>query len=126
MGCHRLSSHGGVVRFRGIRVSSPEQTFIEPACMLPLVDRVVLGDSLVRNTTADKHAKSDDQWGRDIDRREDLDGDGWLIVVRSNGIHVEPLRTPKRIADAMRARGAKSVPTRFRDEWHSRFPGRSV
>jgi Protein of unknown function (DUF559) len=210
VGCHRLSSHAGVVRFRGIRVSSPEQTFIDLACMLSLVDLVVLGDSLVKakRTTVDRlatavkawrgrgsrpalravafvregvdspmesrlrmlmvlaglpepqvnrivwdgagnwekrfdlcypdlmlvieydgrqHAQTDDQWGRDIDRREDLDGDGWrLIVVRSNGIYVEPLRTLERIADAMRARGAKSVPTRFRDEWHSHFPGRSV
>jgi hypothetical protein len=210
VGSHRLSSHAGVVRFRGIRVSSPEQTFIDLACMLSLVDLVVLGDSLVsaKRTTVDRlaaavkswrgrgsrparravgfvregvdspmesrlrmlmvlaglpepqvnrivrdgagnwekrfdlcypdlmlvieydgrqHAQSDDQWGRDIDRREDLDGDGWrLIVVRSNGIYVEPLRTLERIADAMRARGATSVPTRSRDEWHSHFPGRSV
>jgi len=64
---------------------------------------------------------------RDIDRREDLDGDGWqLIVVRSNGIHVEPLRTLERIADPMRACGAKIVPTRFCDEWHAHFPGRSI
>jgi hypothetical protein len=210
VGCHRLNSHAGVARFRGIRVSSPEQTFIDLACMLSLVDLVVLGDSLVRakRTTVDRlatvvrawrgrgssparravgfvregvdspmesrlrmlmvlaglpepqvnrivwdaagnwekrfdlcypdlmlvieydgrqHAQSDDQWGRDIDRREDLDGDGWrLIVVRSNGIYVEPLRTLVRIADAMRARGAKSVPTRFRDEWRAHFPGRSV
>ena len=210
VGCHRLSSHAVVVRFGGIRVSSPEQTFIDLACMLSLVDLVVLGDSLVKakRTTVDRlatavkawrgrgsrparraagfvrggvdspmesrlrmlmvlaglpepqvnrivwdgagnwekrfdlcypdlmlvieydgrqHAQSDDQWGRDIARREDLDGDGWrLIVVRSTGIYVEPLRTLERIADAMRARGAKSVPNRFRDEWRAHFPGRSV
>ncbi len=210
VGCHRLSGHAGVVRLRGMRVSSPEQTFIDLACVLSLVDLVVLGDSLVRakRTTVDRlvsavnawrgwgsrparravgfvregvdspmesrlrmlmvlaglpepqvnrivrdaagnwvkrfdlcypdlmlvieydgrqHAQSDDQWGRDIDRREDLDGDGWrLIVVRSNGIYVQPQRTLERIADAMRARGAKGVPTRFRDEWRSHFPGRSA
>jgi very-short-patch-repair endonuclease len=210
VGCHRLSRHAGVVKFRGIRVSSPEQTFLDLACVLSLVDLVVLGDSLVRakRTTVERlvdavkawggwgsrpaqravrfvrkgvdspmesrlrmlivlaglpepqvnrivrdgagnwekrfdlcypdlmliieydgrqHAENDDQWGHDLDRREDLDGDGWrLIVVRSNGIYVEPQRTLERIADAMRSRGSQSVPTRFRDEWRSHFPGRSV
>lgn len=208
--CHRLSKQAGVARFRGIRVSSPEQTFIDLACLLPLVDLVVLGDSLIRakRTTLDRlstavnawrgwgsrpaqkavrfvrhgvdspmesrlrmlivlaglpepqinliirdeagnwakrfdlcypdlllvieydgrqHAQSDEQWGRDIDRREDLDGDGWrLLVIRSNGIYIEPQRTLDRIADAMRARGAKNVPKRFRDGWRSHFPGRSI
>ncbi len=209
VGCHRLSRNAGVAQFRGIRISSPEQTFIDLACALSLVDLVVLGDSLVkaRRTTVGQlvsavnawkgwglrpaqravrfvregvdspmesrlrmlmvlaglpepqvnrivrdgsgawekrfdlcypdllllieydgrqHARDDEQWGRDIDRREDLDGDGWrLIVIRSNGIYVEPQRTLERIADAMRARGAKDVPTSFGDEWRSHFPGRS-
>ena len=210
VGCHRLSRHAGVVQFRGIRLSSPEQTFIDLACVLSLVDLVVLGDSLVKakRTTVDElvsavnawrgwgsrpaqraagfvrkgvdspmesrlrmlivlaglpepqvnriirdgsgnwdkrfdlcypdlllvmeydgrqHSQNDQQWGRDLDRREDLDGEGWrIIVVRSSGIYVEPQRTLERIADAMRARGAQNVPTRFRDEWHSHFPGRSA
>lgn len=210
VGCHRLSRHAGVAKFRGIRISSPEQTFIDLGWVLPLVDLVVLGDSLVKakRTTVDRlvssvnawqgwgsrpaqravdfvrggvdspmesrlrmlivlaglpepqvnriirdgsgswnkrfdlsypdlllvieydgrqHAENDQQWGHDLDRREDLDGEGWrMIVVRANGIYVEPQRTLERIADAMRARGAKNVPRRFRDEWRSHFPGRSV
>jgi len=210
VGSHRLSRDARVVRFRGIRVSSPEQTFIDLACTLSLVDLVVLGDSLVKTkrTTVGRlvdavkawggrgsrparravgfvrsgvdspmetrlrmlmvlaglpepvvnhieydamgawakrfdlsypdlllvieydgrqHAEDDRQWGRDIDRREELDGDGWqLIVIQAKGIYVEPHRTLVRIADAMRARGARNVPTRFRDEWRSHFPGRSV
>jgi hypothetical protein len=35
-------------RLRGIPLSSPDQTFIDLACVLPLVDLVVLGDSLVK------------------------------------------------------------------------------
>ena len=208
--CHRLSRHAQVVRFRGIRVSSPEQTFIDLACVLSLVDLVVLGDSLVKakRTTVERlvravnawpgrgsrparravgfvregvdspmesrlrmlivlaglpepqvnrivwdgsgnwdkrfdlcypdlllvieydgrqHAENDEQWDHDLDRREDLDGVGWrLIVIRSKGIYVEPHRTLERIAEAMRARGARHVPTRFRDEWRSHFPGRSA
>jgi very-short-patch-repair endonuclease len=197
-------------RFRGIRISSPEQTFIDLACVLSLVDLVVLGDSLVRarRTTVDRlvdavstwsgwgsrpaaravgfvrkgvdspmesrlrmlivlaglpepqvnrivrdgsgnwdkrfdlcypdllliieydgrqHADNDEQWDHDIDRREDLDGEGWrMIVIRSKGIYVEPQRTLERIADAMRARGAQNVPTRLRDDWRSHFPGRAA
>ena len=207
---HRLSAHAQAVRFRGIRLSSPEQTFIDLACVLSLVDLVVLGDSLVkaRRTTVDRlvravnawcgwgsrpalravvyvrkgvdlpmktrlrmlmvlaglpepvvnrivcdvsgnwdkrfdlcypelllvieydgrqHADNDGQWDHDLDRREELDDDGWrLIVIRSKGIYAEPHRTLERIADAMRARGSRDVPKRFRDEWRAHFPGRSA
>jgi len=210
VGSHRLSRHAQGSRLRGIRVSTPEQTFIDLACVLSLVDLVVLGDSLVKaqRTTARRladmaddwpgrgsrparraagfvrdgvdspmetrlrmlmvtaglpepvvnhieynskggwsrrfdlsypelmllieydgrqHAESDGQWGHDLDRRESLDRDGWrLIVIRSKGIYVEPQRTLERIADAMRARGARNVPKRFRTEWCRHFPGRSA
>jgi hypothetical protein len=210
VGSHRLGPHAQVVRLRGIPVSSPEQTFIDLACVLSLVDLVVLGDSLVKakRTTVDRlvaavnawpgrgsrparravgfvrdgvdspmesraadvdraggtaraagqpdrpgrsgswnkrfdlcypdlllvieydgrqHAENDEQWHRDLDRREDLDGNGWrLIVIRSKGIYVEPHRTLQRIAEAMRAQGARNVPASFRDEWRSYFPGRSL
>ena len=207
---HRLSAHAQAVRFRGIRVSSPEQTFIDLACVLSLVDLVVLGDSLVkaRRTTVERlvgavnawsgwgsrpalravgyvrkgvdspmetrlrmlivlaglpepqvnrivcdgsgswnkrfdlcypdlllvieydgrqHADNDKQWDHDIDRREELDVEGWrLIVIRSKGIYAEPHRTLQRIADAMRAQGSRDVPRRFRGEWRAHFPGRAV
>ena len=210
VGSHRLNRQAKVASFRGIRVSSPEQTFIELACTLPLVDLVVLGDSLVKlkRTTVDvllsavnarsgrgsrlarraagfvrtgvdspmetrlrmlivlaglpepqvnrilrdgsgdwnkrfdlsypelrlvieydgrQHAESDKQWEHDIDRREDLDGGGWrLIIVQSKGIYVEPGRTLERIVAAMRAQGAQNLPTRLRGEWRSHFPGRSA
>jgi len=49
-----------------------------------------------------QHAEDDRQWGRDIERREELDADGWrLIVVRSTGIYAEPGRTLERIVAAM-------------------------
>ena len=207
---HRLSRHAKASSFGGIRISSPEQTFIDLARLLSLVDLVVLGDSLVKanRTTVDRlvgavqewpgwgsrparlaagfvregvdspmetrlrmlmvlagfpepvvnhilynskgrwskrfdlsypelkliieydgrqHAENDEQWDHDLIRRENLDGDGWrLVVVRSKGIYVEPQLTLERIADAMRARGARNVPTRFRDEWRQHFPGRSA
>jgi len=210
VGSHRLNRQAMVGILRGVRVSSPEQTFIDLACTLSLVDLVVLGDSLVRlkritveglltavsawpgqgsrparraagfvragvdspmetrlrmlivlaglpepqvnwiirdglgswNKRFDlsypelrlvieydgrQHAENDEQWDHDIDRREELDGDGWrLIVIRSKGIYVEPQRTLERIAAAMRARGAQNVPKRFRGEWRRHFPGRSA
>jgi len=205
---HRLSRYAKTTQYRDIRVSTAEQAFIDVACALPLVDLVVLGDSLVkaRRTTVDRlvaaakdwpgqgsrparraagyvreavdspmetrtrmlmvlaglpepvvnhivydadgewskrfdlsypplkliieydgrqHAENDEQWDRDLHRRESLDGDGWrLIVIRSKGIYVEPQRTLDRIADAMRALGARDVPPRFRQEWRRHFPGR--
>lgn len=192
----------------GLRVSSPEQTFIDLATGLSLVDLVVLGDSLVtkRRTSPLKlveaalgwkgkgcrlarraarlvrvgvdsptetrlrllmvlaglpepvvshiehdakggwakrfdlsypdlmliieydgrqHAEDDRQWGCDISRREELDSEGWrLIVVRSSGIYVEPGRTLERIVDAMRSCGARGLPRTLHGEWGRHFPGR--
>jgi hypothetical protein len=48
VGSHRSPRGSEVVSFGGLRVSSPEQTFIDLATELSLVDLVVLGDSLVR------------------------------------------------------------------------------
>ncbi len=72
-----------------------------------------------------QHADDDRQWGRDIERREQLDGDGWrLIVVRSNGIYTEPRKTLERIVDAMRWCGARGLPRTLTREWERYFPGR--
>lgn len=206
VGSHESSRGSQVVIHRGLRVSGPEQTFIDLATQLNLVDLVVLGDSLVRKrrtttlrivdaTLAWKgkggrlarraahlvragvdspmetrlrmlmvlaglpepvvnhieydamgawakrfdlsypdlyliieydgrqHAKDDRQWDRDIDRREELDADGWrLIVVRSKGIYTEPARTLERIVDAMRSCGAQGLPRTLSREWERYFP----
>jgi hypothetical protein len=45
---HRTKAGHRVVTFRGFRVTSPAQTFLDLAQYLGLVDLVVLGDSLVR------------------------------------------------------------------------------
>ena len=72
-----------------------------------------------------QHAEDDRQWGRDIERREQLDTDGWrLIVVRSAGIYTEPGTTLQRIMDAMRERGAIRLPRTLNREWERYFPGR--
>ena len=72
-----------------------------------------------------QHAEDDRQWARDIERREELDIDGWrLIVVRAAGIYTEPGRTLERIMDAMRDRGARRLPFTLNREWERYFPGR--
>lgn len=45
---HRAKAGQQVVRWRGLRLTSPTQTFLDLAHCLTLVDLVVLGDSLVR------------------------------------------------------------------------------
>jgi very-short-patch-repair endonuclease len=62
-----------------------------------------------------QHAENSHQWGRDISRREDLEGQGWrLIIVRSDDILRTPGTTVERIVEAMRAKGMSilaGVPT---------------
>jgi hypothetical protein len=71
------------------------------------------------------HAESQQQWDRDIERREELDSEEWrLIVIQANGIYVEPRHTLERIVDAMRARGARGLPRKLSHEWERHFPGR--
>lgn len=45
---HRMKSRQRLITFRGLRMTSAEQTFLDLAHVLGLVDLVVLGDSLVR------------------------------------------------------------------------------
>ena len=68
-----------------------------------------------------QHAFDIEQWRGDIARREELDELGLrIIVVESNGIYVEPLRTLERIRAALRERGVR-VPRTFRTEWTRHF-----
>ena len=208
IGSHRTAEGSDVVTFRGVRVSSPAQTFIDLAAGLSLVDLVVLGDSLVRmgrTTPADlaaatlawrgsgrlaaeragalvragvdspmetrlrllmvfaglpepvvnyivydergnvtkrfdlsypelrllieydgrHHAESQVQWDRDIQRREELDTDGWrLIIIQAKGIYAEPATTLQRIVAVMHERGASNLPRTLNPEWRRHFHGR--
>jgi hypothetical protein len=69
-----------------------------------------------------QHADSPRQWERDVERREELDTDGWrLVVVLAKGIYREPARTLERVQDAMAAVG---LPGRVTSgEWKQHFPG---
>lgn len=73
------------------------------------------------------HAQSTEQWTHDLERREDLDTLEWrLIVVTSEGIHVEPSVTLDRIVAVLRAQGASDLRVSNDDEWRRHFPGRQA
>ena len=68
-----------------------------------------------------QHAFDHEQRSTDIARREELDGLNWrLIVIESDGIYTDPLRTLQRVRDALAERGVR-VPRVFRAEWTRHF-----
>ncbi len=72
-----------------------------------------------------QHAEDPTQYDHDRDRREELDEQGWrLVVVTSEGIYRDPERTLLRVRSALRAQGARDVPAHFRRGWRAHFPGR--
>jgi hypothetical protein len=72
-----------------------------------------------------QHAYDAGQWSHDLERREWLDQDGWrLLVVISDGIYGDPLRTLQRVRSALEERGAR-VPKSFKQEWTRHFMARS-
>jgi hypothetical protein len=72
-----------------------------------------------------KHAEDSSQWITDIFRREELDHMRWrLIIVTSEGIYQEPLRTLERVRDALLQCGATGIRRSFKPEWRLHFPVR--
>lgn len=71
------------------------------------------------------HVEVVEQWDADLDRREELDADGWrTIVVTAKGIYTEPARTLERVLRALQSQGCRDLPVRLGDEWRAHFPGR--
>lgn len=72
-----------------------------------------------------QHAEDSRQWGRDIARREDLDGRGWrLILVRAEGVFARPQETVDRVVAAMQQVGMEVPPGAPTKTWRRHFPGR--
>jgi hypothetical protein len=72
-----------------------------------------------------QHAKDTQQWLTDIFRREELDRIRWrLVIVTSEGIYHEPLRTLERVRGALLECGAVGIRRTFKPEWRLHFPGR--
>jgi hypothetical protein len=72
-----------------------------------------------------QHAEDTQQWLTDIFRRKELDQIRWrLVVITSEGIYREPLRTLERVRDALLASGAKGIRRTFKPEWRLHFTTR--
>ncbi|HET8916278.1 MAG TPA: hypothetical protein VFM91_11285 [Propionibacteriaceae bacterium] len=72
-----------------------------------------------------QHAEDAQQWLSDIFRREELDQIRWrLVIVTSEGIYREPLRTLERVRDALVECGAGGIRRTFKPEWRLYFPTR--
>ena len=70
-----------------------------------------------------QHAKNTQQWPTDIFRREQLDQMRWrLVIVTSEGIYHQPLRTLERVRDALLECGAVGIRRTFKPEWRLQFP----
>jgi very-short-patch-repair endonuclease len=79
------------------------------------------GARLIIEYDGRQHAFDREQWSNDIARREELDGLRWrLVVIESDGIHVDPLRTLQRVRDALAERGVR-VPRVSKAEWTRHF-----
>jgi very-short-patch-repair endonuclease len=73
-----------------------------------------------------QHADDHVQYDRDIERREEIDGRKWrIVVVTAPGIYTDPERTLTRVRHVLVERGLPGVPRRFDDEWRTHFPARS-
>jgi very-short-patch-repair endonuclease len=71
-----------------------------------------------------QHAESDEQWDHDIDRREELDDDGWrVLIVRAKDLYRHPARTIERVRRQLVARGWPET-IRVGHDWREHFPGR--
>lgn len=70
------------------------------------------------------HIERVEQWESDLVRREEIDGQGWrLIVVIASGIYSTPGATVDRVHTALRARGLPGLPAHPSQMWRAHFPG---
>jgi hypothetical protein len=70
------------------------------------------------------HIEREEQWEADLARREEIDDNGWrILVVVAGGIYRDPATTVRRIWRLLRSRGVAGVPTRPADAWREHFPG---
>lgn len=72
------------------------------------------------------HVERVEQWESDLERREEIDDQGWILVVVAAGIYTDPGRTVERILGLLRARGLPDLPERPSEDWRPHFPGRAA
>lgn len=73
------------------------------------------------------HVERIEQWESDLARREEIDDEGWrILVVVAAGIYTDPGRTVERVFRVLRARGLPDLPERPSEDWRPHFPGRAA
>ncbi len=81
------------------------------------------GFKLIIEYDGRQHAEDVEQWNADLERREELDEDGFrILVVTARGIFVEPARTLERVRRALIARGCQQRLV-IDDAWREHFGG---
>jgi very-short-patch-repair endonuclease len=74
-----------------------------------------------------QHRSDEDQWERDIERRDWFDDTGWKQVrIVSRGIYRRPHETVERVRKALADRGCTTLPRRLTDDWRPYFPVRAA
>jgi hypothetical protein len=69
-----------------------------------------------------QHAEDSTQWSRDILRREELERQGWrIIVINSDALFGDPLGTLLRIQQALRDRNCPNLRHSFSTAWQRHF-----
>ena len=72
-----------------------------------------------------QHATDTRQWSGDIVRREELEAQGWtMIIVTADALFNRPTDTLRRITDALNGRRCPGMPRRTAPAWHRFFQDR--
>jgi hypothetical protein len=70
------------------------------------------------------HVERVEQWEADLGRREEIDDEGWrILVVVASGIYRKPGTTIDRVFRLLQARGLPGLPDRPSPDWRPHFPG---
>lgn len=99
------------------------RTFWEDGTLRRRFDLYYPGIRLVIEYDGRQHAFDTRQWQGDLDRREELDDEGYrILVVTAEGVFRSPARTLERIRRLLVERGMDGVPA-IDETWREHFPG---
>ena len=72
------------------------------------------------------HVERVEQWEADLGRREEIDDEGWrILVVVASGVYRTPGATVDRVFRLLQSRGLPDLPERPSPDWQPHFPGQS-
>lgn len=73
------------------------------------------------------HVERIEQWESDLERREEIDDEGWrILVVVAHGVYTDPASTVQRVFRLLQGRGLDDLPDRPSEDWRPHFPGRAA